>query len=94
MRNELVSQYKQPLSPDALTKAFGSKQDREEIRQAMHYLFTTMVPLAIKKLEENLSKKLPINLIRTIHSFGINIRYLGKLYRATLDNNLKKLILK
>jgi hypothetical protein len=84
LRPELVSQYKSPLSPDAFS-GFGAhdehyREHNAEVTEATNFLRHTVLTQFSEDLKSNkiyvTSRK---ELVREMHSHGINIRYLGLL---------------
>lgn len=92
MRPEFVANYPIPLSPDGLTRRFKTPEDEKEIEDATQYLWNTIIPEVTKKLEQTFSSSKPVLLCRAIHSYGINIRYLARIYSYATSAQLKELI--
>lgn len=93
MRPEFVTRYRIPLSPDGLSKRFKTPEDEEEIITATKYLWTAVISEAISAIEKNYAKKWDqLLLTRALHSYGINMRYLARVYNAANAPELKQLI--
>ncbi|GAM25977.1 hypothetical protein SAMD00019534_091520 [Acytostelium subglobosum LB1] len=93
LRPEFVRNYEKPLSSDAFT-GWGTedpKQDvyNQDISDATSHLFDIVIRQAATELE-SLAKsdyyKVEMELVRFVHTHGINLRHLGRL-RSMIDSS-------
>lgn len=109
LRPELVWRNKEPLNPDAFSgfRGFGADEERlfandcEQVRMAsvsiqqacQDVAEALMTGLQGKMGDLNLLKVELDSLSRAFHSRGVNMRYLGQVYRCSRSRDLSSLLL-
>jgi len=82
-----VKKLEKPLSSDALTP-FGKHNadiNRVEVEDAYYQQIGTEIPAFVESLQDSSECFIRGELIRSIHEFGINMRYIG-LVRSLIKN--------
>lgn len=100
LRPELVQNYEVPLNPDAFSMFLKYDPDRHqslvEVTQATNSLLRVQIPSVAKYLNQLAAEKVNIKIQDvkyTLHSFGVNIRFLGMVRKQGLASKVDSLLL-
>lgn len=102
-RPELLASFKKPLCPDAFSGFILQDPDikvhNTEIREATQYLHDHVIPAAVKDLKWSIHEAVnsdrfsSLRIPEMLHRSGVNMRYLGRCFRATDDLMTKAVLL-